>query len=222
MVDESRVAERLENPVWMNEKGEIVSNEKHSFGLKVNVNITCPEMCIVLDKVGFNLSQEKDNNQGGQLFVCGCDDEPYQAISTKNNHFTCLGLTRLDGEALMCVVIITGKKRNMLVESGIDWTKLSEINDEYNIKDGEEVEFFEANYGEGKLFPGAPSCFYKGVEVPALVTFTEGGGMDGKILKQIFERLDMLNIYTDDRKNGIISFVLLDGHQSWFDIDFLT
>ena len=116
MVDESRVAERLEKPVWMNEKAEIVSDEKDSIGTKVNVKITRPDMCIVLDEVGCNLSQEYDNQHGGQLFVCGCDDELYQSISTKYNHFTCLGLTRLDGEALMCVVIITGK-------NGICWLR---------------------------------------------------------------------------------------------------
>ena len=116
-----------------------------------------------------------------------------------------MGLTRLDGEALMCVVIIAGKRRDMLVETGIDWMELSDSND------GEEAVFFEANYGPGKLFPGAPSCYYKGVEVSAMVTFTESGGMDGKILKQIFQRLDKLNKYKEDREKRIIPFVLLDG-----------
>ena len=46
--------------------------------------------------------------------------------------------------------------------------------------------------------------------------------MDGAILKRIFQKLDKLNIYTKDRNKGIIPFVLLDGHQSRFDIDFLT
>ena len=99
---------------------------------------------------------------------------------------------------------------------------MTDMNDINDVKDGEEASFFESNYGEGKLFPGAPSCYYKGVEVPALVTFTKGGGMDGAILKQIFQRLDTLNIYNEDREKGILPFVLLDGHQSRFDIDFLT
>ena len=66
-------------------------------------------MCIVLDKVGSNLSQENDSVSGGQKYVCGREEVPYQVVATKSNHFTCLGLTRLDCEALMCVVIIQGK-----------------------------------------------------------------------------------------------------------------
>ena len=222
MVDESKVAERLDEPVWMNKNGEVVSDEKDSVGAKVTARITRPDMCIVLDEVGCNLSQEYDNSKGGQLFVCGVDDEPYNSISTKYNHFTCLGLTRLDGEALMCVVIIQGKKRDMLTESGIDWTQLTDDVEIDNILDGEEAAFFESNYGEGKLFPGPPSCYYKGVEVPALVVFNESGGMDGEILTTIFKRLDKLKLYESDRENGVTPFVLLDGHQSRFDIDFLS
>ena len=75
--------------------------------------------------------------------------------------------------------------------------------------------------GEGKLFPGAPICNYKGVEVPAYVTFSESGGMDASILTGIFNRLDDLGIYKVDRQNGLEPFVLLDGHGSRFDLKFL-
>ena len=61
--------------------------------------------------------------------MCGKDDEAYQTISTKNQHFTCLGLTRLDGEALMCVVIISGKRHDPLTESGVEWDTLNDMED---------------------------------------------------------------------------------------------
>ena len=63
----------------------------------------------------------------------------YESCSTKNNHFTCLGLTRLDGVALMCVVINQGKKRDILTESGIDWSVLKSENEIIDVADGEEV-----------------------------------------------------------------------------------
>ena len=57
--------------------------------------------------------------------------------------------------------------------------------------------------------------------MPAFVTFSESGGISGTILTDIFRRLDSLRIYDEDRKNGLIPFVLLDGHHSRFDVEFL-
>ena len=124
MVFDSKVAKRFAEPVLMNQKGERVDKEEESYGCKVSIDLQRPDMCIVLDEVGSNLSMENDNANGGQLFVCGPEEEAYQSVATKGNHFTCLGLTRLDREALMCVVIIQGKRRDILTEAGVDWTKL--------------------------------------------------------------------------------------------------
>ena len=110
LVEDCNIASRYPEPVWMNQKGEIVMNENESVGLKCNINITRPDMCITLDEVGCNLTQEKDGAKGGELFLCGVDEVPYQTSATKGCHFTCLGLTTLSGEGVMCVVIIQGKK----------------------------------------------------------------------------------------------------------------
>ena len=64
-------------------------------------------------------------------------------------------------------------------------------------------------------------CSYKGIEVPALIAFSESGGISGEILTNIFRHLDNLDIYKADRDDGLIPFVLLDGHQSRFDLEFL-
>ena len=101
---------------------------------------------------------------------------------------------RLDGEVLMCIVIIAGKKRELMVESGIDWKKLDEIDDTY-LDTVDDNEFFTDNYGEDKLLPGVPCCTFKGKKVPGYVVFTEGGGIDGKILCEMFQRIDNLKLY---------------------------
>ena len=129
LVFDSKVATKDDTPVWVNEHGQEVSCEDDAYGCKATIHIHRPDMCIVLDEVGSNLSQENDHSMGGQLFMCGSEEQPYQSCATKNNHFTCLGLTRLDGVALMCVVIIQGKKRDVFVESGIDWSKLGDKDD---------------------------------------------------------------------------------------------
>ena len=51
--------------------------------------------------------------------------------------------------------------------------------------------------------------------------FNEGGGINGEILKEIFETLDELKVFNDIRNEGMQPFVLLDGHQSRFDAQFL-
>ena len=64
----------------------------------------------------------------------------------------------------------------------------------------DDATFFDNNFEVNKLFPGGLSYFYKGVKVPAFVTFSESGGMTGSILTDIFRRLDDLKLYNDDRK----------------------
>ena len=222
MVNESKVANKLDEPVWMNEKGYIGEEESEAYGLKVTIDLHRPDMCIVMDEVGCNLTQEKDGAKGGQRFLCGADQEAYQSSATKNCHFTVLGLTTLAGEGLMCVVIIQGKKRDIMCETGIDWERLCrEDISNVDIHEDEEDKFFEANFGEDKIFPGGPSCYHKGIKIPAYITFNEHGGMDGEILTEIFKRLDNLKVYETDRKKGLTPFVLVDGHQSRFDLEFL-
>lgn len=71
------------------------------------------------------------------------------------------------------------------------------------------------------MFPGGPCCWYKGIKVPAFITFTESGGIDGPTLTEIFRRIDKLKLYEEDRRDGMIPFCLLDGHHSRFDLNFL-
>ena len=222
----SGIAIALERPVTMNQNGDIVSDEKDGFGFNVPIKITRPDMGLLLDECGCNLSQEYDNNYGRELYVTGKNDKAYHSISTKYNHFTVIRVTLLDGNPLMCVVIVTGKTHDVLVEMGIDMDVLSDLDiqlgDSVDGRVSDEVlQLLKENCGDGKLFPGLPSCVFKGVRIPGYLTFSESGGITATILTNIFRRLDELAIYDTDRANGRIPFVLLDGHGSRFDIEFL-
>ena len=74
LVDDCKIATKFLSPVWMNKEGKIVENENELYGCKVSINLHRPYMCIVLDGVGCNLSQENDNANGAQLFVCGTNE----------------------------------------------------------------------------------------------------------------------------------------------------
>ena len=120
----SKVATQLEEPVSMSKDGKQVPDKIQGYGLKVPIQITRPDMCLVLDKCGCNISQQGNSRIGQEKFLAGPDDKAYSAIATKNRYFTHIGVTSLNGEALMYVIIISGKTHNILVELGIDMDKL--------------------------------------------------------------------------------------------------
>ena len=217
---ESGLATQFPQPIWMDKDGNLVVDELDAFGMKCTIDITRPDIIFVCDEVGCNLSQEGDNAIGGSKFVTGKDDQAYNQASIRDSHFTCLGITNLEGETVLCVILFTGKKRNIMVETGIDWVDNDNIDgDETH---DEEFDFFERNFGDGKLFPGGYTCTFKGKQIPAFVKFTESGGMDGHTLTEIFQYLDSFDLFGVDREKGIYPFMLLDGHQSRFHLNFLS
>ena len=219
----SKIARKFEEPVWMNQNGEIVENDTDAYGYKVTIDIHRPDLGIVLDECGCNLSQEGDGHIGGEKFLTGLEDKAYSSTSTKHNHFTVIRVTQLDGNPLMCVVIVSGKKHDVLVELGVDVSQLVDLDIDYsggNILDTN-IELLRNHSGEGRLFSGLPTCHYKGKDVPGYMAFTEKGGINASILTNIFRRMDNLKLFDDERADGLTPFVLLDGHSSRFDVEFL-
>ena len=63
----TQLAEKLEEANWMNRSGEIV--EEDALGYKVIYRIVNPELCIVADEVGGNISMKGNGYVGGELSV---------------------------------------------------------------------------------------------------------------------------------------------------------
>ena len=59
---EAGVAERLDEPVWMDRDGKICL-EDDAFGCKVHHKIVRPDMCICGDEVGGNISMKGDRSE---------------------------------------------------------------------------------------------------------------------------------------------------------------
>ena len=57
--------------------------------------------------------------------------------------------------------------------------------------------------------------------VPCLVKFSEGRGISGHILTNALRHLDYLKLYDNNRENGIIPALSVDGHVSCFDLGVL-
>jgi hypothetical protein len=224
-VEVAKLATWLLEPVWMNKLGEVVLDEMKGCGFKVKIDMHSPVMVIVADEVGGNTSEKDDGHVGGRLFLTGPGMVAAVLSSKKDRKFTVLGLTALTGEPVMCVIIIEGSKGNLLLETGIDMDQIEHIDidsyedaaasTEYN------TDFLLNNSGPGKLFPGGPTCHFKGKEIQSMVRFTESGGINSSILTEILAKLDGIGIYKEKREMGMTPFLLVDGHGSRFELPFL-
>jgi hypothetical protein len=118
----------------------------------------------------------------------------------------------------MCVVIVDGKTDDLLIRTGVDIECES-----YNPHLGEgqdKYDYLLNNMGPGHQYPGGPSCSYEGKTIPCMVAFNVGGGISATILTDIFRTLDKSEIFSP--KNELRPFVLLDGHSTRFDLEFLN
>ena len=181
-------------------------------------------MCIVGDEVRGNTSQKGDCHIGGTLHVCERNFTPQTKTSNKDKRFTLMSLTALTGKPLMCCVIFKGVKYCIDTETRIDFTiKVNSISntqqDLFKNKFEDKIAFFEPLMGKRKLFPGGPSCVFKGKVVPCFTRWSESGGMSSTILKDFFETIDHFKLLP--RTPGVISFAMLDGHGSRLELPFL-
>ena len=210
-MEDSGVATKLNEPVWMDKSGEEV-DEDDFFDCKVTRMITRPDMCLVVDEVGGNTNQKGDGNVGGELQLCESEKTPQQQINIKYKHYILLGLTVLTGKPVMCVVIFSSTKEHVIVETGLDLSTPI-------FGSPADADFFEKNSGKGKRFPGGPTCEFKGNTIPCLYQWSKKGSITAEILQDILATLDHMEVF--DRSTGSKPFLLLDRHRSRLEYSFL-
>jgi hypothetical protein len=66
---------------------------------------------------------------------------------------------------------------------------------------------------------GGPTCTFNNVTVPCFVQYSPHGGITPKIFTNCLRRMDQLHLFP--RCNGKMPFLLLDGHDTRFDLQFL-
>ena len=196
-------------PLWRNEKGEVVELEEQAFGLKSPYELIHPDWLLFVDEVGSNTSQAKDGNVGGQLYLCTVDGRPQQRAATKDAHFTVLGFTAASGEPVMCAVIFAAKAFRDEWRTGFD--PLADW-----IGGADDV---AGNCGDGKQYPFGPVCRFNGKTIPCYCCCSESGSINGEILTGMLKYLDELEVF--DRSTGLNPFLILDGHGSRFEVEFL-
>ena len=133
---ECGVAIKLDVPVLMDAKGNTVTDPLDAFGTKCTHKLMHPDICLVVDEVGSNLSQKGDGHVGGQKFVCRKGSVPQVKVQHSERHFTLLGFTALNGEPVLCLIIVSGVREHLNIETGIDYTKetIGDATDKISLK----------------------------------------------------------------------------------------
>ena len=142
------IAKNLEVPIWMDRYGNKCSKDK-ALDCKVTHQITRPDMCVMGDEVGGNLSMKGDGHIGGSLYDTEKGKVPQKKVSKRDRRCTLMGLTALTGEPVMALMIIQGKQPKGNLEFGIDIT----VDPVGNYDD---PAFILHNSGPGKYFLGGP------------------------------------------------------------------
>ena len=104
------VAEGINQPIWVDREG-LYCKEEDSYGRMITYRLLHPDNCFVADEVGANTSQKGDGRNGGERFVTEKGSTVKIRCSTKDHHFTLMGITALTGDPVMCVVIFLAKKQ---------------------------------------------------------------------------------------------------------------
>ena len=185
---------------------------KYNGVFKTHYHLTHPQNCLVVDEVGSDTSQKGDGHIAGAKYYCGRGWVPQNQSSSNDKHFTMLGFTALNGEAVMCLVIIAGVQEKWEVECGIDV-------DVAPVGDPSDPDFFQKNMGKGKMFPLGPECTFNGKKVPTMVRWSKSGSITSIILRDALATMDHYQLF--ERTATQRPFLLLDGHHSRFEIPFL-
>ena len=132
----------------------------------MTIEITHPEWILFGDECGADISQKQDGNVGGSKYLCQKGSRANIKSSHKDSRFKTMGITSATGAPVMYVLMISAEEITYSQRVGYDIYTHYDSNK--SISD---------NYVPGKAYPGAPTCRFRGIDIPPLVTSSSSGGM---------------------------------------------
>ena len=127
----------------MDKSGNIVSDKSHAFGCKVTHDLIHPDWCLVGDDVGRKISMKGDGHVGRRLYLTAKGKTESRKNSKADRKFILIGLTSINGQPVICILIIQCVEENRAVEVTIDIS----VQPDGNPSD---ADFFLKNAGTGK------------------------------------------------------------------------
>jgi hypothetical protein len=213
------VAIKLPSPVSFDRLNNIVEpGDAASFGVQSDVLVTDPSYMVFVNETGSTTNMKKDKTYGKKVIAEQGYSGATPAIST-DIRYTTMGFTAATGEPVMCCIIFSSESTKGIPNSwvtGIDKTK---IDASFAIPEDEE-ELIEKVKESGSFAGGGPICKFRGVDVPCFVQYSPHGGITPLILTGCLRRMDELKLFP--RVDGKRPFLLLDGHDSRFDLRYLN
>ena len=87
------------NKQWYTKEWIVVDNEQEGIGLEIEYELIRTHRLMFVNEVGSNTSQAKDGNVGGEKFLSISGGQLQICASTKDDHFTVLGVTAANGKS---------------------------------------------------------------------------------------------------------------------------
>ena len=159
---------------------------KDVFGEKVEYAITHPNHIIYVDEVGNNTCQRDDGSKGGQKFLGARGSQARKGCSISDAHWTTLGFTSSDDKPVMCAIIFASQ--TLTVEERLCIDFFAPMPNELSTS-------MVGNYGEGKWFPGGPTCTFRGHQIPCYVTSTPKGSITSEVLRDMLKRINQTGVF---------------------------
>ena len=209
------IAEKLDAPAFIDKDGETVSDDvaKQQNLLPSTYRLLHPEGALNADEIGHNTNTTKDKLQGNEKRIHVNGERAQKIASESDVAWTMLAVTALTGETVCCVVIIEGKRLAAQDLTGEDIM--------VSPRSGNLSWDNQTNHGPGKRYPGGPTCFFRGKVVPALVTFSDSGGVTSEILTDVLRHIDKCKVFERNTTAPFTPTIQLDGHHSRFGLHFL-
>jgi hypothetical protein len=196
----------LGNPSFyeLNRSGDIV-DEALKFGEPCDIEILHPDYILFGNETGCNTLQKKDGHEGGTKYICAPDQVPKTSCITTDHRFTVLPITK----PMVCIVIFQGKSAKV---PG-NWAGGINIQVEPTRGENSKICTDKSNFGKGKFVPKGPMFLFRGKEIPCLTYITESGRINCKILVDVLQTLDELDV-SPRVPGGPVPFLIIDGHES--------
>jgi hypothetical protein len=175
-----------------------------------------PSYILFVDETGSSTNMINDKH-GNKKVIAEKGFGGTKSAITSDLRYTTMGFTAATGQPVMCVIIFSSESTKGIPGNWITGFDITKIDSEFNIPEDEED--LVQNVREAEVVSGGPSCTFRNKNVPCYVSYSPHGGITPTILTNCLETMDKLDLFP--RTNGKQPFLLLDGHDSCFDLQFL-
>jgi hypothetical protein len=217
------IAEKIENEVYVNIRGEIEIDKEKRCGLPTRYLMKRPDLVVFVDETGCNTNQKSDPLNGNEKRIVGRKNyDGFGLIGlVTDNHYSVLCFQSATGEPIMCAIIFKSESKVRQIPqhwiSGIDIRK---INKATNLpKTDESIAAMYVEEGENGAIGGGPSCYFRGIKIPCYCCCSASASISSTLLTDMLRYMNSFNIF--DRTAGEKPLLLLDGHHSRMDLEFL-